>query len=157
MTITTTTTLPVRTGPYSPVGDLVGALVVRVSGDRTLEETAMAMREANVSSALVDDGRAIVTERDITRAVAAGYSPTTTVLAVAMRDPFAVPARTTVVAAAAEMVLRDIRHLVVTEGDAIVGVISLRPLLHVLLEAMDPGVWVALRQAVTETTEIWLG
>ena len=144
-------------GPYSAVSDLLPTAVVCVSGDRTLQDAALIMRGANVSSALVDDGTAIVTERDITGAVASGFDARTPIATVAVPDPVTVSASTTVLAAAAEMINRDIRHLVITDGDAVVGVISLRPLVKVLIHAMDPGVWVLLRQAVAAHTEVWIG
>jgi CBS domain-containing protein len=144
-------------GPYSAVSDLLPATVVCIGGDRTLRDAAMIMREANVSSALVDDGTSIVTERDITAAVAVGCDARTPIRTVAVRDPVTVSASATVLAAAAEMINRDIRHLVVTDGAAVVGVISLRPLVKVLVHAMDPGVWVMLRQAVAAHTEVWIG
>jgi CBS domain-containing protein len=144
-------------GPYSVVSDLLPATVVCVSGEGTLQDAAAIMREANVSAVLVDGGTAILTERDLTAAIAAGCDRGTPIGTVAVREPVTIPASTTVLAAAAEMINRDIRHLVISDGDTVVGVVSLRPVVKVLVHAMDPGVWVMLRQAVKAHTEVWIG
>jgi CBS domain-containing protein len=116
------------------------------------------MREANVSSALVGDGKAIVTERDLARTLAAGLGPEAAVSVFAVADPITIPAATGVVDAAAEMLRKEIRHLVVTAHGEVLGVVSLRDVMAVLLQATDPTVWVAtLREAVTTHAEIWLG
>jgi CBS domain-containing protein len=149
--------IKVGIGPYSPIGDLVGASVVVVSADTPLVEAARLMRRQDVSSVLVDDGHAILTERDITDAVATGMDPQTAVMLVAHRDPVCASAESTVVAATALMLAGGVRHLVVTRGDAVVGVVSLRPLVGVLVEAMDPGVWFVLHKTVHTETEQWIG
>jgi CBS domain-containing protein len=117
------------------------------------------MREANVSAALVG-GRceAIVTERDLTRALASGLGPEAAVSVASVLDPVTIEADQGVVDAAAEMLRREIRHLVVTDDGEVLGVVSLRDVMVVLLQALDPAVWVAtLREALTVHTEMWLG
>jgi CBS domain-containing protein len=67
-------------------------------------------------------------------------------------------ASATVVDAAAEMLRHEIRHLVVKVGGAVLGIVSLLEVIAVLLQPLDPTVWVAtLRAALTTHTEIWLG
>jgi CBS domain-containing protein len=149
--------IDVGTGPYSSVGDLVGNSVVVVSGHAPLVDAAELMRHHDVSSVLIDDGHAILTERDITDAVATGCDMRTPVGALAHSDLVCASAESTVVVAAALMLARGVRHLVITRGEAVVGVVSLRPLMRVLVEAMDPGVWFALHQTVQIHTEVWLG
>ena len=56
----------------SHIGRLVSREPVRVEDDATLAEAATVMRDANVSSVLVGMHGAIATERDLTRALAAG-------------------------------------------------------------------------------------
>jgi uncharacterized protein len=58
-------------GPQSPVSALARP-PVRVGAGWSLQAAAHAMREANVSSVLVDPDTAIVTERDLTQALSAG-------------------------------------------------------------------------------------
>ena len=56
------------------------------------------------------------------------------------------------------MLRHEIRHLVVTDSGDVLGIVSLREVMAVLLQALDPAVWVAtLRAALTTHTEIWLG
>ena len=117
------------------------------------------MREENVSAALVG-GRceAIVTERDLTRALASGLGPEAAISAVRVLDPATINAAESVVDGAAEMLRLEIRHLVVTDHGEVLGVVSLHDVMVVLLQALDPAVWVAtLREALTIHTEMWLG
>jgi len=145
-------------GPHSPVSLLIRRTPLRVPAGCSVGVAARAMREANVSSALVGEGEAIVTERDLARTLAAGLGPEAAVSVVAVPDPKTVPAATAVVEAAAEMLRHEIRHLVVTDHGDVLGVVSLRDVMAVLSQALDPAVWVAtLREAITTHTEIWLG
>jgi CBS domain-containing protein len=73
-------------------------------------------------------------------------------------DPITMAASATVVDAAAEMLRHEIRHLVVKVGGDVLGIVSLLEVKAVLLQPLDPTVWVAtLRAALTTPTEIWLG
>src|SRR5690606_30875632 len=69
--------------PLVPVRELVAGPAVAVDRATSLREAARIMRSRRVSSLLVDHGKAIVTERDITRAIGAGGHPTETVETVA--------------------------------------------------------------------------
>jgi signal-transduction protein with cAMP-binding, CBS, and nucleotidyltransferase domain len=145
-------------GPHSQVVLLIKGLPVRVRADSPIGVVARRMREANVSAALVGADDAIVTERDLVRALAAGVGPEAEVALVAVAGPLAVGDQTSIVDAAAEMLRQEIRHLVVVEHGAVVGVVSLRDVMGVLLQALEPDRWVAtLRAAVTGCTEQWIG
>jgi len=135
-------------GPQSPVSVLARP-PVRVGSDWSLQAAAQAMREANVSAVLVNTDAAIVTERDLTRALSSGLDPDSNVAAVCVTDLIAVDDDTTVVEAAGEMLRHEIRHLVVSNdrGD-VVGLVSLREIMHILFDAMDPAVWVVLRRTL---------
>lgn len=99
-----------------------------------------------------------MTEGDLAKGLAAGLGPDASVMAVAVADPITVPGTATVTSAAGEMLRHGIRHLVVTRDGAPVGVLSVRAILGVLLEAMDPEVWATLlRDAAANHAEIWLG
>ena len=116
------------------------------------------MREANISSVLVGDGGAIVTERDLAEGLCAGLGPGDPITAVLTINPIRVPADTTVVDAAALMLNKEIRHLVVDWVDGSIGIISFREVLAVLLENVTPQLWLAtLSVAVNSPPDLWLG
>ena len=146
------------TSSQSAVGALVCRRAVRVAEDATLRQVAVAMRAANVSATLVGRGRAIVTERDLTDALARDLSPDETVVEVASERPVVTPHDTSVVDAAALMLNHDVRHLVVAMPDGGAAVVSLRDVMAVLLQAAYPGVWLAsLRVSVSSSPERWWG
>jgi CBS domain-containing protein len=88
-----------------------------------------------------------VTERDLTRALTAGLGPDAGVASVCVTDFVSIDEATTVVDAAGAMLDYDVRHLVVhNHRGATVGLVSLRDLVRVLVDAMDPAVWVVLSQ-----------
>jgi CBS domain-containing protein len=99
------------------------------------------MREQNVSALLVDHGQAIISERGMTAALGAGLLPTSRVGQIATRHPITVPADYPIGDAAALMLNQDIRHLVVRFSDNRCGMVSLRVLLAVLLQAARPELW----------------
>ena len=110
-------------------------------------------------SSLLLEGRAgIVTERDLARAHGAGCAATDPVVAIASRHPVTVPGTTTVIAAAGLMLNEQVRHLLVELDTGAVGVVSIRDLLAVLLQAADPQLWLtSLRVAIETPSEMWLG
>jgi uncharacterized protein len=143
-------------GPQSPVS-AVARPPVRVGAGWSLQAAAHAMREANVSSVLVDPDTAIVTERDLTRALNAGLDPDSAVAAVSVTDLVSVDADATVVEAAGEMLRQEIRHLVVcNRRREVVGQVSLRDIMRILFDAMDPAVWVVLRRTLSIRSELRL-
>ncbi len=142
----------------SHIGRLVSREPVRVEDDATLAEVARVMRDANVSSVLVGMHGAIATERDLTRALAAGLSTEAPVLAVSSRHPIRVAADLALVDAAAVMLNEEIRHLIIEFSDGREGVVSLRDIVAVLLQTASPDLWLSsLRLSVQLPTEIWLG
>ena len=144
--------------PRSHIGRLVSREPVRVDDDATLADVAVVMRDANVSSVLVGAGSAIATERDLTRALAAGLSTDALVVAVSSRHPVRVDAELPLVDAAALMLNEEIRHLIIEFGDGDEGVVSLRDIVAVLLQTASPELWLSsLRMSVQLPTEIWLG
>jgi CBS domain-containing protein len=77
---------------------------------------------------------------------------------VSVTDLVSVDQDATVVEAAGEMLRHEIRHLVVCNhrGD-VVGMVSLRDIMRTLVDAMDPAVWVVLRQSLSVQSEFRLG
>jgi CBS domain-containing protein len=107
----------------------------------SIMEVAQRMVERNVGAVLVlDDGRlaGILTERDVLRAVARGLSETTRVGDCMTAHPETISPDDTTEHAAVLMLHGGFRHLPVVEGDDLVGVISIRDLVPLLLEDTAP-------------------
>lgn len=112
--------------------------VFSIAATDTLGEAARRMRANEVSALVVlKDGRCvgIVTERDLTRAVAKGEWVETAPVSEYMTDkPIMITPDTGVREAAAEMLETEVRHLPVGVGDRLVGMVSLRDLLELVVE-----------------------
>ena len=131
---------------------------MRVEGHWTLQVAADTMREENVSLVLVGRDEAILTERDLRRALNAGLGPQDAVAAACVTDMIAIDQDTTVVQAAADMLRHEIRHLLVHNWRGeVAGVVSLRDVVRVLVDAMDPAVWVLLQGTLSVRTEVQVG
>ncbi|HEX5365143.1 MAG TPA: CBS domain-containing protein [Acidimicrobiales bacterium] len=147
----------------TPTGRRVGDLQLRetlvLPPDTTLAETARAFRRWDTSSAVVgvpDVPVAIVTERDLTRALAEDRSPDEAVVAVATQGPLTID-RSTELLDAAELMLRaELRHLVVAEGNRVVGVVSMRDVLAALATSVTAEtVVVRLSGLALERSAVW--
>jgi CBS domain-containing protein len=117
------------------VRDGMSSTVLSVGPDHTLREAAAQMSRRRVGAAVVLDpdgqGPGIITERDLMDAVGAGQDPATE----RVRDHltsdivFAAPDWSLEEAAVA-MVRGGFRHLVVTEGGEITGILSVRDIVR---------------------------
>lgn len=119
------------------------SLVLTIGPAHTLREAARLMSARRVGAAVVTDdqqaGIGILTERDILDSLGAGQDPdselcgehrTTDVV-------FASP-EWTLQQAAETMVSAGFRHLVVIEGQEVVGLLSMRDIVRVWAEAAAP-------------------
>ena len=109
-------------------------------GDR-LGEVAQRMVERDVGAVLVLEGEQLVgilTERDVLRAVAAGIREDTLVSDWMTRDPETMEPDGTTQHAAVLMIHGGFRHLPVVEQGKVVGVLSIRDLMRVVLEDSVP-------------------
>lgn len=142
----------VATGRRSPVWIEPGA---------DLQAAATRMATNGTSSILVGEpGQliSILTERDVSRAVARGDAPTTPVGNIAVPRPFTVDAESTVHAAGRRMVERDVRHLVVTRADQAIGVVSMRDVLRATLASTETTLLVAMvEEELASHPEHWWG
>ena len=104
--------------------------VLSVEPSDTIGETAQKMVERGVSSAVVSDYGTligIVTERDLTRAVAGRvHSSEARVREWMTADPITASPSMTTDEAAQTMLENGFRHLPVVEGERVVGIASLR-------------------------------
>lgn len=118
-----------------PISTITGDPVARVPADATIADAARAMVTCDVGAiAIGDDPRpaALVSERDIVRAVAAGRNlATTPVVELASTKLVWCDADASVDQVAVRMMDRYIRHVLVERDGALVGIVSARDLLGV--------------------------
>jgi CBS domain-containing protein len=116
----------------STVGELMTSDPLTVAPEDTIGETAEKMVELGVSSAVVSDyGRliGIVTERDLTRAVAGRvHTSEARVREWMTADPITLSKDSSPDEAARIMLERGFRHLPIVEDEHTVGIISIRDL-----------------------------
>jgi len=106
-----------------------------------LSEVAQRMVSRDVGAVLViEAGRlvGILTERDVLRAVAGGISGDTVVSDWMTRDPDTMEPDEPIRQAAVLMIHGGFRHLPIVEGDDVVGMLSIRDLMRVVLEDSAP-------------------
>jgi CBS domain-containing protein len=121
------------------VREAMSTAILTVGPEHTLRQSAQLMSERRVGSAIVVDpdgvGTGIITERDVLYAIGAGLDPDAerTGAHVTMDVVYAGP-DWTIEAAAVAMVRGGFRHLVVLDGDEVLGVISVRDILRVWCE-----------------------
>jgi len=117
------------------VREAMTTAVLEVGPEHTLRQTARLMMARRVGSAVVVDpdgsGVGIVTERDILNALGRGLDPDTerTASHITWDVVYAGPTWTLDEAANA-MVRGGFRHLVVLDGDEVLGIISVRDILR---------------------------
>ena len=115
--------------------------LLSVEASVSIMEVAQRMVERNVGAVLVlDHGRltGILTERDVLRAVARGLGDTTRVADCMTARPETIAPDDTTDHAAVLMLHGGFRHLPVVQGDDLVGVISMRDLVPLVLEDTAP-------------------
>jgi CBS domain-containing protein len=114
----------------STVGELMTTEVLTVDPSDTIGETAEKMVDRGVSSAVVSDyGRliGIVTERDLTRAVAGRvHSSEARVREWMTPDPVTLTRDASAAEAARIMLEQRFRHIPIVEDEHTVGIVSIR-------------------------------
>jgi CBS domain-containing protein len=123
------------------VGVLVNPGVVWAEADEPLAELARRMRSHRVGALPIRDGDrllGIVTEQDIVQAVADGVAATALAGERLSPDPALVSPTEDCADAALRMLELGVRHLLVMERDAVIGVVSARDLL--MLGAWPGGI-----------------
>lgn len=140
--------------PDSPVATLVRRPTVEIEGAASIAEAARLMRVEGVSALVVDHGRAVVTERDISRGIGAEADPEEPVGTVATPGPIIVDGSMSVAMVAGVLLNEQLRHVLVAMPDGGLGVVSLRDVSAVLLRHVDPAVFAPPTEAFSE---LWLG
>ena len=131
--------------PYSPAMPAVrhhmSSDLLSVEASVSINEVAQRMVDRNVGAVLVlEDGRlaGIMTERDLLRAVARGLRDDAVVGECMTADPDTIAPDDTIDHAAVLMIHGGYRHLPVVDGDEVVGVLSIRDLVQVVVEDSAP-------------------
>jgi signal-transduction protein with cAMP-binding, CBS, and nucleotidyltransferase domain len=115
----------------------------------TLADVARVMVTANVSAVIVGPDGAIVTERDVVRALADGEAADALVVNLATHDTIRFPEQGPVVGALAEMLRRGLRHLIVVGTDGLpCAVLPLSAAAAVVLDASEVPSWVSALRVV---------
>ena len=115
--------------------------LLTVSVETTLGDAAAAMAERGVGAVVVLDGEsiaAILTERDVMKAVAAGKDGSAAVTEWMTRNPDTIEPSDTTDHAASLMIHGGFRHLPVVEDGKVVGMVSIRDLMKVALDDRSP-------------------
>ena len=125
------------------VRDAMTPSVLSVGPAHTLRQVAQAMASRKVGAAVVHDpdadGPGILTERDMLEAIAEGQDPDTEPAAEHLTREAVVAAPEWPLLQAAQTMLKGgFRHLVVCEGDEVVGVLSVRDVLRAWTEHGGP-------------------
>jgi CBS domain-containing protein len=132
-----------------------------VAPDAPLDHVARIMRAHNVSALVVGhpgDPISIVTERDLTQALADRCPPGEPVIAIASSNPLTIAHDASVIEAATLMLNRSLRHLVVSRQHRVVGIVSIRDVLAALVSTVTPDtVFVRLQRIAIDTSENGLG
>jgi CBS domain-containing protein len=123
------------------VADHMSRDLLVVEPATTIDEASRRMAERNVGTVLALEGERLVgilTERDVLRAVAAGYDGSHPVSRWMTHHPETVDAADTTGHAAVLMIHGGFRHLPVVEGDRVVGMLSIRDLVRLSVDDEAP-------------------
>jgi CBS domain-containing protein len=125
------------------VRDVMSPAVVTVGPTHTMRQVAKVMAARKVGAAVVHDpdadGPGILTERDMLEAIADGQDPDSEPASSHLtRDAVVAAPDWPLLQAAQTMVSGGFRHLVVCEGDEVVGVLSVRDVLRAWTERGGP-------------------
>ena len=122
------------------VGEIMTSDVLGLEPATSLVDAARRMHERRVGAVVVQDGErlvGIVTERDILRAVATGAIGGS-VADVMTHGPDTIGPDESAGQAAALMIHGGFRHLPVVDGNAVVGMLSIRDLVRVSVDDEAP-------------------
>ena len=125
----------VASNPNEEIGDYMVSPVLSIAPDKAAQEAAQLMESKHIGSLLVKEGETfvgIITETDLTRKMLAkglqDKNPS-------VRDIMTAPLQTIdchepIVDANQLMANKRIRHIAVTENDQVVGMLSVKDLIH---------------------------
>lgn len=124
-----------KPNPNEEIGDYMASPVLSIAPDASTQEAAQIMESKHVGSLLVKDGDTyvgIVTETDLTRKIVArGLQDKDSKVSDIMTAPLqTIDCHEPIVDANQLMANKRIRHIAVTENDQVVGMLSVKDLIH---------------------------
>lgn len=126
--------------PFERVSSIMSTPAITVNAQATLREVAEVLRDANIGAVVVlAPGRpmAVVSERDIVRALADGADPDAIWAAdVVTEEPRYVTPSHPVPRLAEEMLAAGVRHMPVVDENEVVGMVGARDALRSLTETV---------------------
>lgn len=137
-------------GPATRLCDLALSEPIWLGGEATIREVAQAMARTGASAAMIGIGPAIVSERDVVRAVARGEPGDAPAHTIAVPEVVVIERAAPAIEALAAMLEHGIRHLVVVDaGGKPCGMVSLRAAAEAVFGQVDSPPWLsALRFAL---------
>jgi len=125
----------VAPNPNEEIGDYMVSPVLSVNPDTLAQEAAQIMETNHIGSLLVKDGDkfvGIITETDLTRKIMAkGLKDSNPKVSEIMTTPLeTIDCHEPIVDANQLMASKKIRHIAVTENDTVVGMLSVKDLIH---------------------------
>lgn len=125
------------------VRDAMSKIVLSIGPTHTLRQAAGLMAKRRVGSAVVLDpdrsGVGILTERDVLEAIGIGQDPDAELAAGHLTSELVFAAPTWSLEQAAEAMTRGgFRHLIVVDGEDVVGIISVRDIVRCWVEQHVP-------------------
>lgn len=125
------------------VRDAMSKVVLSIGPTHTLRQAAGLMAKRRVGSAVVLDpdrsGVGILTERDVLEAIGIGQDPDAELAAGHLTSELVFAAPTWSLEQAAEAMTRgSFRHLIVVDGEEVVGIISVRDIVRCWVEQHVP-------------------
>ena len=121
--------------PNEEIGDYMISPVLSVSPDTSVQEAAQLMESKHIGSLLIKDGEnfvGIITETDLTRKILAqGLQEKNPKVREIMTAPLqTIDCHEPIVDANQLMANKRIRHIAVTENEQVVGMLSVKDLIH---------------------------
>ncbi len=121
--------------PNEEIGDYMVSPVLSIGPDASAQEAAKLMESKHIGSLLVKEGETflgIITETDLTRKILAqGLQDKNPKVSDIMTAPLqTIDCHEPIVDANQLMANKRIRHIAVTENDAVVGMLSVKDLIH---------------------------
>jgi len=123
------------------VADHMTKNLLTIESGGTIGEAAAQMAARGVGAVVILDGdaiAAILTERDVMKAVAAGHDGSAQAADWMTRHPDTIEPTDTTDHAASLMIHGGFRHLPVVEEGRVVGIVSIRDLMRVALDDRSP-------------------